>query len=66
MGRGSFGNMLIRALAYEVIGFVILFVIAYFWYGHFLKTSEFIAVSFVVAVVYYVAFHWIFGVENCT
>ena len=52
-------------LVYEVIGFIILFIIAYFWYGHFLKTTEFILVSFAIAVVYYMAFHWIVGTYEC-
>ena len=65
MGEGFFAKVLIRALVYEVIGFMILFAVAYFWYGHFLKTSEFIVVSFVVAVVYYIVFHWIAGTPGC-
>lgn len=60
--RTVFPNVFIEALVYETTAFIILFFITYFWYGHLVKTIEFIVVTFVISVVYYATFHWSFGV----
>ena len=56
-----FPDIWVEALVYETIAFVIFWIIAYLWYGHFKKTTKFVIVSFIVSVVYYIAFHWIFS-----